>query len=351
MKRSKSNQRSKKAFTAIDLFCGCGGLSQGMKQAGFKILCAVDNSKEAIASYKLNHPKVFALQQDVKTLTASEIRKLLAARGLDLLAGCPPCQGFSSVRRLNNRRAVRDARNMLLLEFLRLVKIANPKTIMMENVPGLERYFLFNQFVKGLTKAGYQIDYAIVDLAKYGIPQRRRRFVLVGSRLGPIKIKKPPGITRTVRDTIGFLESPLRSADPLHRMIPQHTEKVQDIIEHVPKNGGSWCDIPKRYWLKCHAKKNVGFNDIYGRLRWDSVSSTITGGCLNPSKGRFLHPARNRVITPREAALLQSFPKHYRFPTIIPRGVLASLIGNALPPKFSRIQSANIAKHLKLHRG
>lgn len=351
MNQSENNRRSQMPFTAIDLFCGCGGLSQGLKQAGFNILLAVDNLKEAVESYKLNHPEVSCLQRDIATLTAAQIRKLLGKRELDLLAGCPPCQGFSSVRRLNKGRSVRDARNMLLLEFLRIVKITKPKTIMLENVPALERYFLFKQFLKGLAKVGYHIDYSVVDIARYGVPQRRRRFVLVGSRLGPIKIKQATELTRTVRDAIGSLSPPFKSSDPLHKMIPKHTKRIRDIIRRIPKNGGSWSDLPKRYWLDCHTKENVGFNDIYGRLRWDTVSSTITGGCLNPSKGRFLHPTKNRVITPREAALLQSFPKRYRFPTNIPRGVLASLIGNALPPKFSRIQSANIAKHLKAHNG
>jgi DNA (cytosine-5)-methyltransferase 1 len=348
--RSKDNGR-KGSFTAIDLFCGCGGLSQGMKQAGFNILLAIDNSKEAIASYKLNHPEVTALQRDITTVTAAEIRRLLGKQEVDLLAGCPPCQGFSSVRRLNKNRSVRDSRNILLLEFLRIVKITKPKTIMLENVPALERYFLFKQFLRGLAKAGYQVNYSVVNIARYGVPQRRRRFVLLGSRLGSIKIKEPTDTTRTVRHAIGSLESPTRSADPLHRMIPKHTKRVRDIIKRIPRNGGSWSDLPKSYWLDCHTKDRVGFNDIYGRLRWDTVSPTITGGCLNPSKGRFLHPTKNRVITPREAALLQSFPRYYRFPTHIPRGILASLIGNALPPRFSRIQSANIAKHLRAYNG
>lgn len=338
-------------YYAIDLFCGCGGVSLGLKQAGFKVLLAIDNSSYAVKSYSLNHPDVQVIQTDVRKLKAWQFRNALGKRKLHLLAGCPPCQGFSSVRRLNRKHSIRDSRNALLLEFLRLVKMARPYTVMLENVPGLQRYFQFKSFLKELIKLGYHVDYDVVDIAGYGIPQRRKRFVLVASRLGAIKIKPSNGVKRTVRDAIGSLGNPTRSSDPLHRKIPKHTDRIRDIIKHVPKNGGGWPDIPKRYWLKCHRKANVGFKDVYGRLRWDSVSSTITGGCLNPSKGRFLHPAKNRVITPREAALLQSFPRHYRFPTDIPRGVLASLIGNALPPKFSRIQSRNIIKHLKLAHG
>ena len=122
-------------------------------------------------------------------------------------------------------------------------------------------------------------------------------------------------------------------------------------IRLTPKNGGSWKDLPEEYVLNCHKKENIGFNDIYGRLRWDDYSSTITGGCLNPSKGRFLHPEQDRVISAREAALLQSFPPKYKFPTDISKGSLALLIGNALPPKFSEIQSLNIHRHLEKHLG
>ena len=122
---------------------------------------------------------------------------------------------------------------------------------------------------------------------------------------------------------------------------------IQKLISLIPKNGGSRKDLPDEYQLECHKKKNIGFNDVYGRLKWDSVSSTITGGCLNPSKGRFLHPKENRCISAREAALLQTFPVTYRFPTDIPKANIALLIGNALPPEFTRIQAQNIYQHIE----
>ena len=121
------------------------------------------------------------------------------------------------------------------------------------------------------------------------------------------------------------------------------------MIALIPKDGGSRMDLPRSYALKCHAKKNVGFFDVYGRLRWDDCSVTITGGCLNPSKGRFIHPSEDRVITPREASLLQSFPADYAFPTCIPKFALADIIGEALPPKFSLIQCQSIKRHLDKH--
>jgi DNA (cytosine-5)-methyltransferase 1 len=141
------------------------------------------------------------------------------------------------------------------------------------------------------------------------------------------------------------------SNDPLHSIFPHHTPEIQYKISLIPKNGGSRKDLPQKYTLKCHDKENVGFNDVYGRLRWDDYSPTITGGCLNPSKGRFLHPEQDRNISAREAALLQSFPKSYKFPVDISRSSLALLIGNALPPKFSYYQSLNIKNHLEHHLG
>ncbi len=169
---------------------------------------------------------------------------------------------------------------------------------------------------------------------------------MVGSLLGQISVAKGIHKKATVRDAIGNLESIETTEDAVHKIKMTHTANVLERIKLTPKNGGSWKDLPDGYKLNCHKKSNVGFNDIYGRLRWDDFSSTITGGCINPSKGRFLHPEEDRVITPREAALLQSFPLDYKFPTNIPKASLALLIGNALPPKFSYIQSKNIKDHL-----
>ena len=220
---------------------------------------------------------------------------------------------------------------------------------MMENVPGLKDYYLFKQVVGELEKIGYKIEVKVVNVKNYNVPQNRRRLIMVGSLLDEIHIAKGNNEKVTVRDVIGNLPEPEKAIDPLQKIVAKHTAEVNLRIKLTPKDGGSWKDLPKKYILDCHKKKNVGFNDVYGRLRWDDYSTTITGGCLNPSKGRFLHPEQDRVITPREAALLQSFPADYRFPLDIPKQALALLIGNALPPKFSYYQSKNIKKHLDNH--
>jgi DNA (cytosine-5)-methyltransferase 1 len=339
-----------KKYNSIDLFAGVGGLTEGMHQAGFQTKLAIEIVEEAVIGYKLNHTKSEVLQKDIRLIEKSEIQEALKGDRLHLLAGCPPCQGFSSIRRLN-RDSVDDHRNDLVLEYLRMVKELLPYTIMMENVPALKDYSLFKQLVEELKVIGYHVDFDVVNVKNYGVPQSRRRLVLVGSLLGPIKIERGNNEKITVRDTIGNLEKTNNSSDPIHRITAKHTAKVQERIKLTPHNGGSSKDLPANYKLKCHEKENVGFNDVYGRLRWDDYSTTITGGCLNPSKGRFLHPEEDRVISPREAALLQSFPIDYKFPLNIPKQALALLIGNALPPKFSYVQSLNIKNHLDTYLG
>lgn len=333
-------------YFAIDLFSGCGGLSQGLRRAGFAVLAAIDNDADSIATYRLNHPGTQVFEGDIRRVDTAEIKKLLQGRPLHFLAGCPPCQGFSSMRRLNKKRSKRDDRNNLILEYLRFVKELKPLTIMMENVPGLVNYTLFKRVFAELEELGYNPKVQPIKIQQYGIPQRRKRLVLVGSLLGNLEIAKPSGKKVTVREVIGHLESVTKTKDPIHRIVKAHTPEVMKRIRATPKNGGSRADVPE-FELDCHKDKRIGFRDVYGRMRWDDYSPTITGGCLNPSKGRFLHPEKNRAITAREAALLQTFPRSYKFPAEISKSSVALLIGNALPPKFSYLQSANVLNHLQ----
>jgi len=333
------------------LFAGCGGLSEGMRAAGFKVKAAIEIDRDAVSAYVLNHTEAKVFQEDIRNVTKSRIKSAYDYRPLHLLAGCPPCQGFSSLRRLNRKAVVKDSRNSLVLEFLRLTVELEPLTIMMENVPGLENYNHFLHVFKELKRLGYNPKKEVVDVKEYGVPQTRKRLVMVGSRLGNLDIFEGHEPAASVRQIIGDIESVEATKDPLHKIYAIHTPKIQQMIELIPKNGGGRRDLPKKYILECHKKENVGFNDVYGRLRWDDFSTTITGGCLNPSKGRFLHPEQHRSITAREAALLQSFPKDYNFPTNISKQSLALLIGNALPPKFSYLQSKNIKDHLDTHLG
>lgn len=334
----------------MDLFSGCGGMTEGLIAAGFNVIAAVEIDKFAAKTYRANHEQhgVALFEKDIRLLETDNIRKLLGSKPLHLLAGCPPCQGFSSLRRKNKKRSKRDPRNSLILEYLRFVQELDPITIMLENVPGIENYSLFKSVYSSLAKLGYSLKYKIVDVAKYGVPQRRKRLVMMGSLLGEIEI--PEGKKRfcTVRDYIGQLESVETTTDIVHKRYPQHSESVMEKIHLIPHDGGSRKDLPEKYTLKCHKNKEIGFTDVYGRLKWDDVSSTITGGCLNPSKGRFLHPEEDRCITAREAALLQTFKQNYKFPSGMPISNIALMIGNALPPAFCKAQSLCIRNFLDM---
>jgi DNA (cytosine-5)-methyltransferase 1 len=337
---------TKDIYNAVDLFSGCGGLSEGLRQAGFHVVAGIEVDKFAAQAYRMNHTETVLFEGDIRGLHAAAIIPLLKGAPLHLLAGCPPCQGFSLVRKLNRKAAVRDERNRLIDEYYRLVEELSPLTIMLENVPGIVDYTLFKSVVCRLRKLGYHISYRVINVADYGVPQRRKRLVLVGSRLSRIDVADGVNTTVTVRKAFEMLRGD-RKQDVLNTIYPKHTASVMEMISLIPKDGGSRRDLPRRYQLKCHKKKNIGFTDVYGRLRWDAVSPTITGGCLNPSKGRFLHPEEDRCISAREAALLQTFPIDYKFATEIPRAKIALLIGNALPPEFSRIQAASILHHIE----
>jgi DNA (cytosine-5)-methyltransferase 1 len=339
----------KNHFISFDLFSGVGGLTEGLRKAGFNTRFAFEINETASKTYSMNHESTIVVTKDIRDVDMDEIKNKLNGLDLHLLAGCPPIQGFSSVRRLNKPKPVADPRNDLINEYVRFVEFFKPYTIMLENVPWLVQDILFEEAKNKLQALGYNIDVSIVDVKDYGVPQRRKRLVMVGSRLGPISIAKPNQNIKkvTVRDRIGKLPTPEETKDKLHKIFPNHTPEIQRLIKDVPHDGGSRKDLGKERQLNCHTKENIGFHDVYGRLRWDDYSSTITGGCLNPSKGRFLHPDQDRCISAREAALLQSFPRTYKFQMDVPRASIALMIGNALPPRFSYYQARNIREHLK----
>jgi len=332
---------------AVDLFSGCGGLSEGLLRAGFTVVGAVEVEPLAAETYRMNHKKTRVWETDIRNLDPARMMTELNLKSgeLDLLAGCPPCQGFSSMRTLNGGKDIKDPINDLVFEFLRFVETFLPKALMMENVPGLATDRRFHRLAKKLQALGYSINWDIVDVADYGVPQRRRRFILIGGFQQSISIVPGNGRVRTVRQAIGSLPKPGVSGDPLHDLPENRASKIQEMISLIPKNGGGRKDLPTKFKLACH-KRCDGFRDVYGRMWWDRVAPTITGGCVNPSKGRFLHPDQNRSITLREAAMLQSFPKRYKFSLRKGKFPAAQMIGNALPPKFIRIQASGIMKAL-----
>lgn len=333
---------------AIDLFSGCGGLSLGLKQAGFSVVGAVELDDLAVETYKKNHSKTKVWCGDIRTLDPQKIRKELKLKKgeLDLLAGCPPCQGFSTMRTLNGGKKVKEPQNNLVFQMVRFVTEFEPKTIMMENVPGLAKDKRIKKVIKQLEGLGYTTNFDVLDASNYSVPQRRRRMILIASKSGLIDFAKPKTKKITVEKAIKGLPTAGKSGDPLHDFPEKRSDKIQRLIEMIPKDGGSRSDLPDKMQLACHKRCPDGFKDVYGRMRWKDVSPTITGGCTNPSKGRFIHPSYHRPITLREAALLQSFPKNYYFSIRKGKSAVAQMIGNALPPSFIKAHALEIIKNL-----
>jgi len=344
-----ASQKSMSKRSAIDLFSGAGGLTQGLKQAGFNVVGAVEFHPTYAESYQMNHPEVDLRVGDIVGVDPTEFMKELGldAGELDLLAGCPPCQGYSTIG-TRNRGKKDDPRNELVYQVLRFALVFRPKTIMMENVPALAKDSRLADLRQKLEASGYKIDVKVLNMSHYGVPQARRRMIMLASRLGDIEIVSQElnsDKMATVRNAISFLAPVGQSGDSLHDITQRRNPKIQKMISLIPKDGGSRTDLPPEYQLECH-KKTSGFKDVYGRMKWDKPSPTITCGCSQPSKGRFLHPEEDRVITLREAALLQTFPKDYRFSSRAGKQGVATMIGNALPPIFIEFHANHLLQHL-----
>lgn len=327
---------------AIDLFSGCGGLSLGLRQAGFSVVGAVDLDPLASSTYRMNHKSAEVIEQDIATVDPLELMKRfkLAAGELALLAGCPPCQGFSTLRTLNGCKTIDEPMNDLIVHFSRFIRAFRPKTVMVENVPGLTRDTRLVSFTRSLAAMGYKYRFAVFDAADFGVPQRRRRMILLAALTEQPNFASFVKKRASVRSVIEQLPFPGLADDPAHDYPVDRAPHVMELIRKIPKDGGSRTDLGSQAQLPCH-RKSDGFKDVYGRMSWSSPSPTITGGCINPSKGRFLHPQQDRAITVREAALLQGFPRKYKLDMSRGRYRAAQMIGNAFPPQFA-------ARHAKV---
>ena len=349
-------------LTAIDLFSGAGGLTVGLKRAGFRVAAAVELEPHSFATYKSNHPEVRCLMQDIATVSGTALLKVAGTDRIDLLAGCPPCQGFTSLTAKYKDKE--DPRNKLVLEMARLAEEVQPRAIMMENVPGLTQkgHALYARLRSRLEALGYLLTEGVLQVADYGVPQFRRRFVLLGGRGIDIRL---PNAThsgssssdlapwRTVRDAIEFMPAPvsLRKAKARGNIERSDWHVVRDLSQQnikrlkAAKVGEAWTHIPEQLRPDCHRDGYIGFTNVYGRMEWDSPSPTITGGCTTFSKGRFGHPEADRTISVREAALLQTFPSDYRLDTPYMEYV-CSMIGNALPCDFAAALARRCAEEL-----
>lgn len=339
--------------TAVDLFCGAGGLTLGLKKAGFNVIAGVEIDPEIAKTYKVNHPMTKLLIKDIREVTGKEIFELTSLKKVDLIAGCPPCQGFS---KLTDKYHKNDPRNDLVFEMVRLIQEIEPKMVMMENVPGLANRGrpILDEFVSRIESMGYLVNKRVLQLADYGIPQSRKRFVLLAGKGFPIQLPKQTHYYKgdkkkklkpwlTLGDVIKNTRRPITFLKAKKRGGPQKFSwhVVRD-LKTISKNrlralreGGSRDKLPKKLRPKCHKKSDKGFQNVYGRLSWKHTPPTITRGCTTPAMGRFGHPSQLRTISVREAALIQTFPRSYKFSTESINTV-CNLIGNALPPKFAQ---------------
>lgn len=343
-----------KDIKVIDLFCGIGGLSYGLKQCGFQVVAGYDLDKTCKYAYEKNIKAKF-IEKNIKNVFPNDIRKYFDGAKYKILVGCAPCQTFSKYTKGKSNQ--NDERWTLLNDFLRLVVAVQPEIISMENVPNLVKYPIFSNFINVLKEQRYFVDYKIVFCPDYGIPQNRKRLVLLGSKIKEIQIIKKTHHKKnytTVRDAISFLpkikSGEQSKTDPLH--IAKSLSKLNmERIKATPKNGGSWKDWPEHLVLKCH-KKETGkkFGSVYGRMKWDEPSPTMTTFCTGIGNGRFGHPEQDRAISLREASLLQTFPIDYDFiekKNEAPKmGTISKHIGNAVPPKLGEVIGLSIKEHL-----
>lgn len=358
---SKKNQQKRKAklkeiaasIHGVDLFCGAGGLTCGLENAGIDVRLGIDIDPACEYPYRENNDASFLLKS-VEDITAEDFSEAFDDAPFKLLAGCAPCQPFSTYSQAWSCPS--DERWNLLEHFSRLVKETRPHLVTMENVPPLERKDVFADFVAVLEDEDFDVFHTVANCADYGVPQQRQRLVVLASTLGPIKFIRPttPKSRRvTVRKAIGNMPS-LEAGegcedDPLHQaceLSPLNLKRIR-----ASKPGGTWRDWDESLRAACHRKKSgKTYPSVYGRMTWDNPSPTMTTQYFGFGNGRFGHPEQDRAISLREGAILQSFSKTYKF---VPKGhhiyrkSIGSLIGNAVPVKLGTAIGKSIVLHVE----
>ncbi|MBZ9918263.1 DNA cytosine methyltransferase [Mesorhizobium sp. B2-4-2] len=323
---------------AVDIFSGSGGVTQGLRAAGWRVLAACDNDAVAAATYRANHRRTKFVEADI--LLDKTIDRITAAAGdrhVHMLVICAPCQPFSS----QNRYRGDDAREQLIVRAISIAQRLDPDTIFFENVPGLATpayRSIVSDVQKSLAEFGYVVTEPMVrDAADFGVPQRRKRCIMFAAKSqAALKAFRECDVTaprksvfQAIADLPALMSSESSKTDVLHRA-RTHLPIALERLIHIPMDGGSRKSLPEHLELVCHKNKAKSFSDVYGRMSWHDVAPTLTTGCTDVTRGRFAHPEQHRAITLREAARLQSFPDSYKF--IGGSGQVAAQIGNAVPP-------------------
>ncbi len=344
---------NKSNIGVVDIFCGVGGLTHGFQQAGLEVRAGIDSDLTCKYAYEHNSNTKF-IHIDIRELKPETVLNLLNGSSVKVLAGCAPCQPFSSHTQ-KYKPDERDSRWGLLDYFRDIILYVLPDIITIENVPRLTQEAIFLEFVATLKKQGYKVWWDSVSCAKYGIPQSRTRLVLLASKLGEISLIPPTHEADRyvkVKDTIANLPhisaGEINNNDQLHRAAGLTELNLKRIRQSVP--GGSWRDWDDELQLKCHKRKSGhSYVSTYGRMNWSQLSPTITTQFYNIGTGRFGHPEQDRGLSLREGALLQTFPHDYQFydpDKPLSLGVIARHIGNAVPVRLGYIIGESIIKHL-----
>jgi DNA (cytosine-5)-methyltransferase 1 len=333
---------------AVDFFCGAGGMSLGLKNAGIEVLAGIDNDGGCRKTYETNIAGARFIKHDVSTLTAKSLGKRLKIKRNDptlIFAGCSPCQFWSKIR-TDKTKSARTA--FLLKQFQKFIRHYRPGFVVVENVPGLhtrKHVSVLPGFIEFLSKLGYALSDGVVNANQYGVPQNRRRYLLIATRLTP-SIELPPSEpdeSLVVSSFIGVKNGFERIAAG-HRDETdfQHTtsglsEQNLKRIKLTAQSGGTreaWKDVPDLQ-INAYRGKDDIFEDVYGRMHWDKPAPTITTKFNSISNGRFGHPEEHRALSIREGATLQTFPKTFVFHGTS-LGSLARQVGNAVPPEMAR---------------
>ena len=347
------------AVDFCDFFSGCGGTSRGMQDAGMSIRFGLDVDPDAKETHEANFPQAKFICRDIRFVSTDDVAPLVKRRyGRPRLFGaCAPCQPFS---KQNRTKRDNDGRGDLLTEFHRFIVTHLPEYVFVENVPGLQTFQKhsgpFAEFVRLLVKLNYSFNHQVVMAYHYGVPQRRRRLVLLGSRLGPIDFPRPthgPGTNHpdlpTVWDSISKL--PPIEAGETHAEIPNHRaarlSPVNLLRIAATPIGGDRKSWPEELELPCH-QTHSGHTDVYGRMVKDQPSAALTTRCISLSNGRFGHPTQNRAISVREAACIQTFPMDFVFHGNL--NSMARQVGNAVPIAMARVFGDQIIRHFKSYK-
>jgi DNA (cytosine-5)-methyltransferase 1 len=345
-------QRKNRRIDAVDLFCGAGGLTHGLALAGVEVRLGVDIDPHCEYPYKENNRKTDFRLESVEDLDGEELRHYYRKDSIRLLAGCAPCQTFSTY---NQKATESDKRWRLLDHFSRLVGEIHPDLVSMENVPRLQEQNVFLEFVADLKKAKYFVKYKVVNCEEYGIPQHRSRLVLLASKFEPVELISAADFghgAMTVKEAIGDLPKIEAGEncpdDPLHHSASLSVLNLRRIKSSKP--GGTWRDWPRKLITDCH-KKQTGktYPSVYGRMTWDAPAPTITTEFFGYGSGRFGHPEQNRAISLREGAILQSFPADYKFiepDKEISIKTIGRLIGNAVPVTLGKVIGVSLLSHV-----